>query len=292
MTLNVLTSGFVFGSLYVLVACSMNAMYAPTHVFNFAQGDLIMVSAMVAAVLTETVHLTWFLALLLCMAAAGLIALIEERVAIAALLRRSSSSSGWIITTLGFSIIIENVASKIWGSNPRPVATPPDAGLQVWALHGALISPYDIAVVLLTIAIVLALELLRRTRYGRAVEAVSEDRELARIRGVNPERLTMLAFILGGACAGIAGIVAAPLTLASTSLGPTLLVAGFEVAAVGGVGSNAGSLIAGYVLGLVQAATAAVLAPGYQSLVSYGVLVLALMIRPAGILGKYRARHV
>ena len=292
MSYDVIVEALVFGSIFALVGCGFNVLYRPTTVFNFAQGDLIMVGAIVAAEVTTVMGRPWIVGLAACVAAVAALALVEERVAVTPILRRSSKSFGWIITTLAFSLIVENVVGELWGSDPRSVAVPPGLTLRTHNLHGALISSYDIAVVVITPLIVLGLELLGRTRFGRAVEAVAEDRDAAMLRGIDPVRLTMWAFVLGGGLAGLTGLMAAPLLYASTGMGPQLLLSGFEAAALGGIGSNRGALVAGYAIGFVQAIGASLFAPGYQSLASFMLLLMVLIIRPVGLFGRTVVRDV
>jgi len=140
--------------------------------------------------------------------------------------------------------------------------------------------------------LLVGIERFYRTRTGRAILAMAEDRDSALLRGVDPTRLTRWSFLLGGALAAFAGVMAGPLLLASLTLGPQLLLKGFAAVAAGGVGNNKGALIAGVILGLAESAGGAMLAPGYQLAVVFGVLLIILMIRPHGLFGKQAARAV
>lgn len=292
LTLDVLVQGFVFGSIFALIGCGFNVLYRPTRVFNFAQGDLVMIGAMIAAVFTTVLHGPWVLGLLMSVVVVAAAALLEDRVAVTPILRRSSTSAIWIITTLAFSIVAENIVGKVWGPNSRPVALPPGLSLSTHNLDGALISSFDIAVVVITLVLIIGLELLGKTKYGRGVAAVAEDRDAAMLRGINPTVLTAWSFALGGGLAGLTGLLVGPLLLAGTGLGPQLLLSGFEAAALGGIGSNRGSLLAGYAIGLVQAMGSALFAPGYQSLASYLLLLVVLLVRPVGLFGRAEVRDV
>jgi branched-chain amino acid transport system permease protein len=289
---NIISQGLTNGSIYALVGCSFNLIYRPTNVFNFAQGDLVMLGAMFAATAITVLSAPWFVGLVVVVVLTAAVALIEERVAISPVLRRSASSITWVITTLAFSIIIENIVGKFWGANPRPVKAPPGVSLKSWHVHGALVSPYDIFLFVIVLFIVLGLESFGRTRQGRAIAAVAEDRDAAMLRGIDPRKLTMWSLIAGGAVAGLTGLLAAPLYEAGTGLGAQLLIAGFEAAAIGGVGSYWGCLPAGYAIGLVEAFGASQFAPGYRSLASFLLLLVVLLVRPQGIRGDRELRHV
>lgn len=284
--------GITFGSLYGLVAISFNIIYRPTNVLNFAQGELVMLGAMVAAVLLATGALPWSGALLVAILACALLALLEERVAVAPVLRRAPHSTVWIISTLAFSIVVVDVAGKVWDQTPRLVPTP--AGLsmirQQWG--PVAFTTYQVGLILLVIVITVGLQRFYRSRTGSAIKAVAEDRDAALLRGIDPNRLTRLSFILGGAVAAVAGVLAGPLLYASIDLGPALLLKGFAAAAIGGIGDMRGALLAGYVVGASEAVAATTLSPGLQESIVFAVLLLVLMIRPVGLFGSATARRV
>lgn len=289
---DLIVNGVVAGSLYALVAMGFNILYRPTNVFNFAQGDLVMLGAMVCASAMALWSLPWFAGAALALAAVGVLGLIEERIAVAPVLRRSASGHAWVITTLAFSMIIANLVGRIWGPDPIAVRPPPPLTTDTFELFGANVSSYQIALVVATVALVAGVESFYRTRAGKAVMAVAEDREAALLRGIAPESLSRWSFLFGGAVAALAGVLAAPLLYASTGLGPSLLLKGFATAAVGGIGSNRGALIAGYVIGLVEAVAAVLLSPGYQMAATFAVMLVVLLIRPQGLFGRPEARAV
>jgi branched-chain amino acid transport system permease protein len=169
---------------------------------------------------------------------------------------------------------------------PEPLST------DSFDLLGANVSSYQIAVVVVTMALVLAVEAFYGTRAGKAVLAVAEDRDAALLRGINPNRLSSWSFFLGGGIAALTGVLAAPLLYASTGLGPSLLLKGFAAAAVGGIGNNRGALIAGYIIGIAEALAAAALSPGYQLASTFAVTLVILLIRPHGLFGRAEARSV
>ncbi len=292
MDLDVVVRGLTAGSLYVLVAVGFNILYRPTKVFNFAQGDLVMLGAMFAASLLNRLALPWYAAAALAAAGVAAIALIEERIAVTPILRRSAGSTGWVITTLAFSLVIANVVGHIWGPDPLSVKPPPPLSLDSFEVAGARLSSYHIAIVILAVLLVFGVEWFYRTLSGKAVLAVAEDRDAALLRGIDPERLSRWSFLVGGAFAALTGVLAAPLLYASTGLGPSLLLKGFEAAALGGIGNNLGALLAGYVLGIAEAGGAELLSPGYQDALTFALVLALLLLRPQGLFGRPRARVV
>lgn len=289
---DILARGIVAGSLYALVAVSFNILYRPTNVFNFAQGELVMLGAMVFASLATVMGLPWYVALVVTMVCVGLLTLLIERVAVAPVLAKAQHGTAWVITTLAVSLIIANGVNRIWGPDPIVVRPPALLSTDTFSLAGMTVSIYQIFLVLLTIVLVLGIEQVYRTRHGKAVLATAEDREAALLRGINPSRLSQWSFLLGGAFAGLTGILAAPVLYASTGLGPVLLLKGFAAAALGSIGNNRGALIAGYLIGVTEAMGASLLSPGYQEAVVFLLVLGVLLIRPHGLFGRPFARTV
>ncbi len=291
MDLDIIPNGLAAGSLYALVAVGFNVLYRPTNVFNFAQGDLVMLGAMIAASAIAA-GLPWFVALLAAAALVGVVGLAENVVAVAPVVRRSSASHAWIISTLAYSLIIDNLVGHVWGPDPIRVDPPWPFSLASFTVGGMRTSSYQIALIVLTGVMVLLIEQFYRTRAGKAVRAVAEDRDAALLRGIDPDRLSRWSFFLGAGFAALTGLLAAPTMYASTQLGPSLLVKGFEAAAVGGIGNNRGALIAGWILGLAEAFGGSLLSPGYQAASTFVLLLVILLIQPRGLFGQPEARNV
>lgn len=291
MDLNTIVSGLVAGSLYALVAVSLNMLYRPTNVFNFAQGEIVMIGAMTAATALGG-GLPLPVAMVIGCASGAIVGALEERLAVMPVLRNSQHSAGWVISTLAVSLIITNLAVHLWGPDPVPLPPIWPFSVQTLPISGVRLSSYQIAVVVFTIAVVFVVERFYRTREGLAILAIAEDRDAALLRGIDPDRLRLWSFALGGGLAALAGIVAAPILYASTGLGPLLLLKGFEAAAVGGIGSNKGSLIAAYILGLSEAIGSNLLSPGYQQASTFVIFLVILLIRPQGLFGTVEARRV
>jgi len=292
MDLDTLVHGLIAGSLYALVAVSFNIVYRPSNVFNFAQGELVMLGAMVFASATSLIGLPWIAAFAVTLAAVGVIGLIEERIAVAPLLARAQTGTAWIITTLAVSLIISNLVGRVWGPDPILVRPPAPLSMETLDIGAVRVSSYEIALVIVTILLVVIVEGAYRTLQGKAVMAVAEDRDAALLRGIDPGRLSRWSFFIGGAFAAMTGIIAAPILYASTSLGPDLLLKGFAAAALGSIGNNRGALLAGYIIGVTEAIGAALLSPGYQEAVIFVVVLAVLLVRPEGLFGRPRARTV
>jgi branched-chain amino acid transport system permease protein len=291
--LALIVSGLTQGSLYAMAAVGLNIAYKPTNVFNMAQGDLLMLGAMFAAGVMGGWHWPWLVGAAFVMLAVGALALLEERVAVAPLLRNAAQHHGWIISTLAFSIIIVNASDRIWGADSRYVPPIPGTSADTTRLGALTFSTAQLAVIVLAIGSIAAIEwFYRATMMGKAVNAVAEDRDGARLNGINPLHLTLGSFVAAGMYSAFTGAVAAPLVMASTSLGLMLLVKGFMALAIGGVGSNWGALIAGLLIGCVESLSSITLTPGYRQLMLLIVLLVVLLIRPFGLFGRPATREV
>lgn len=292
MWLDTIVTGLTAGSLYGLVAVGFNILYRPTKVFNFAQGDLVMLGSMGGALLLTQWHWPWWAALAATMLAIAAVALLEERVAVAPLLKRSSHGTAWIITTLAVAMIIVNIVGKVWGPDPIVVSAPAPLSTAMLPIDGVSVSSYQIALIVLTLVLVLAVERLYRSLWGKAAMAVAEDRDAALLRGIDPRSIARWSFALGGAFAALTGMLAAPVLNASTLLGGMLLLKGFASAAIGGLGSNRGALLAGYLIGIAEAFSALWLSPGYHNGVILALVLGVLLLRPGGLFSSLEARTV
>lgn len=292
MIADILVSGVPLGCLYALVAVSYNVMYRPTNVFNFAQGELVMLGALITASLLNHGGIVWPLAVLAAMIIVGLTALVEETVAVSPILKRASSGVTWVITTLAFSLIVTNLVGKYWGADPIFASAPWPLSTDPITIRGVQVSSYQIALVAITAAIVLAVESLYRTRTGKAILAVAENRDASLLRGIDPIFLSRWSFAAGGALAAATGYLAAPLIPTSPALGVAFLVKGFAAAALGGLGNNIGALIAGMIIGITEAIGSEFFSAGYQQTTIFAVVLAILLIRPQGLFGVMGARTV
>ncbi|MEO3997307.1 branched-chain amino acid ABC transporter permease [Mesorhizobium sp. CAU 1732] len=291
--LALLVNGIAIGSIYAMVGVGLNIAYKPTNVFNLAQGEFVMLGAMLGWVLMTQFSVGWVVGSAVIMLAMGLLGAFEERVAVAPHFKAGSHHHGWLISTLAFSIIIINIADQVFHADPRFVPPIPGLSLDTRFLGPISFNTHQLAVVAVVVLSIFIVEhIYRKTLVGKAISAVSEDRDGARLNGINPFHLTMLSFMAGAAYCAFAGILAAPLVLASTSLGLLLLVKGFMAMALGGVGSNWGTLLGGIFIGCIESLSSIMLTTGYRQLLLLAVLLLVLLIRPFGLFGSAPGRTV
>lgn len=291
--LSLTVDGIALGAIYAMVGISLNIAYKPTNVFNLAQGEFVMLGAMLSWVAMSGFGLPWILAAVAVLALLAIFGMFEERIAVAPHFRAESHHHGWLVSTLAFSVIIINIADKFFRPEPQFVAPVPGTSTMTQSLGPISYNTHQIAVVVLVVASIVALDwFYSRTLVGKSISAVSEDQEGARLNGINPLHITMLSFGAAAAYSAAAGLLAAPLMLASTSLGLILLIKGFMAMAVGGVGSNWGTLLGGLMIGCIESLGSLYFSSGTRQLVLLAVLLAILLLRPQGFFGKPMGRAV
>lgn len=285
-------SMLVYGGLYAMVAMSFNVMYQPTNIFNFAQGSVVVIGALIASSLLAG-HVPWLVALAAGMLAGGVLAILIDLVAIRPVLKRDAASHSWLITTLAVSLILDDLMGKIWGGEARlvPYPEPFSPSFIVRSGSGGL-SSYSFVLILVPFVVLGVLTLLYRTRMGRAVKAIAEERPGALLRGIDPVSLTRWSWFLGGLIGAAAGILASPVMFASVTLGPMLLIKGFMCVAIGGVGSNKGALAAGYIIALAEGLMAARVSQSLVPVATFAVLLVVLLIKPRGLFAEKEVKRV
>jgi branched-chain amino acid transport system permease protein len=282
----------VYGGLYAVIGMSFNVMYLPTNIFNFAQGSVVVVGALFVSTLLA-MNVPWLVALAAGMLAGGLLAVVIDYVAVKPVLRRDAASHSWLITTLAVLLVLDEVMGKVWGGEARLVPYPwPFSAAYVVRLGGAGLSSYSFVLIAAPFVVLGVLAVALRSRTGRAVRAVAEDRPGALLRGIDPAALTRRAWFIGGIIGAFAGVLAAPVMFASVTLGPVLLIKGFMTVAIGGVGSNRGAIVGGYLIALAEGLMAARVSSDLSALGTFVVLLLVLLVRPRGIFAEAEVKRV
>lgn len=279
--LQYLLSGLTLGSVYAMVGLSLTIVFNATGVVNFAQGELVMVAGLVAAS-TVSQGLPLIVAAVIAIAAGALAAEAAYLVTVAPIRRPSLFSL--ILVTLGVAIVTRSVAQLAWGTEAR--ALPPFTRGESIDVLGASVTPQAIWVMAGTVVTMACLYLFfSRTRAGQAMLACSESREAAALVGIDVRWVAAGAFALGGALAGLAGVLVTPITSAVFSVGVTYTLAGFAAAVLGGFGSAPGVVVGGLVLGTLESFAGGLVSSGYREVVPLAALVLVLMVRPGGLFG-------
>ncbi|MFE7244047.1 branched-chain amino acid ABC transporter permease [Streptomyces sp. NPDC057580] len=285
--MTLLWGGLALGAVYALVAIGYNIVYISAKTFNFAHAQLMMVGAFVAYSGLVDWRVTTLLVLLIAGIAVAVLAAVEHLVAI----RPVRDTHNILVTTLGASIFIDGAAQLIWGS--QPLSVPFFAGDEAVTLLGGRVYPAELFLIALAVGLVVALvQFSRRSMTGLALLGMSEDCEAAQLRGVNVRAMAFGAFVAAGALAGLLGVFVGPKTFAVSTLGAALALKGFVALAIGGFGSMEGTLVGGLIVGLAEALAVRHLGSEYANLTVFLILVLVLLVRPAGLFVRAKERMV
>ncbi len=270
------------GSIYALTAIGFTIVYNCTQVVNFAQGEFVMLGAMIAAVLVATMHLSLPLAVVIAVLASGIVGYLLA----GSLLRplRTGAPITLIIITVGASILLRGLAMMLWGKDPLPL--PAFSGDRTVQIAGASLQVQSLWVFGVTAVLVVLLMLFYRyTLLGRAMRACASCKPGAKLVGINTNRMAMLSFMLGGAVGAVGGAVIAPITMAQHDMGTMLGLKGFCAAILGGLGNFSGGIVAGLTLGILEAMGAGFVSSGYKDAIAFIILLIILFARPQGVFG-------
>lgn len=285
--LNTLVTGLATGALYAIVAMVFNIMYSTSKVLSLTTGHMAMLGGVFGAWMITGLGLPWWLALPMTLLAGAVFGWLTETIAIRRVLAFGDDHL-WVLSTLALGTIVQHLMALWWGTEPKPFPRliPQDFSAGPWDQKYWL--PMAVAAAM---AIGLAV-FYKRTMLGRVFTAVSEDPFAARARGIAVERVRALSFAMAGALGALAGFAAGQLTYAFFALGMWLTLSGFIALAAGGLGSNLGALVGGVLLGLLSAFGTYFFGAEYQHTVSVGILLVVLLVKPAGLFGKSVVRTV
>lgn len=281
-----LISGIRLGSIYAIIALGYTMVYGIAKMLNFAHGDVIMIGAYSAFVALYRANLPLPIALIISIIICTLLGVIIERLAYKPL--RQASSLAVLITAIGVSYFLQNLALLIWGSAAKIFPTILDYG-SINLFNDQLKLSYQMLITI-TVCIVIMILLnlfIKKTKIGKAMRACSEDKEAAALMGINVDNIISLTFAIGS---GLAAIAALLLCAAYPTVTPTLGsmpgIKAFTAAVIGGIGSIPGALLGGLLLGVIEIIVKAYGLSELTDAIAFGVLILVLLFTPTGLLGK------
>jgi branched-chain amino acid transport system permease protein len=282
MFLQQLVNGVTLGAVYTLLALSFSIVMGILGILNLAIAELFMIGGYLGFAVIAA-HLPLPLAVAAGMAGAALLSVVIEKVGYEPL--RDAPAVTPMLSTLGFSIILQNVATNVWGSDPFQL---PDE-LLVGRITLGPVSVGDIQLVVLgaTVGLVAIIAyIVQRTSIGRALRATAENRDVARLLGVSGSRITLIAFMMSGALAGAAGVlIALHYAVITPYVGVEIGLKAIAVMVIGGTSRIWGALIAGPLIGIAEVLTVAYGGSQVRDFVVYGFMILILLFRPQGLLG-------
>ena len=279
-----LMNGLRTGSIYALIALGYTMVYGIAKMINFAHGDIIMVGAYTLYIGIALLHLPVIAAMLLTAVVCSVLGVLIEKIAYKPL--RNAPPLAVLITAIGMSYFLQSVALLIFSSTPIPFKSVINLdSVQVGSVN---ISGITIVTLVVTTVIMVALTLfINKTKAGSAMRAVSEDRGAAELMGINVNGTISMTFAIGSALAAVAGILyICPYQSLRPPLGALPGIKAFVAAVLGGIGSVPGAMLGGIVLGLIESLSKAYISTELADAIVFGVLVVVLLVKPSGLLGK------
>ena len=288
--LSYLLNGISLGSVYAIIALGYSMVYGIAKMLNFAHGDVIMIGAYMSFCAIQYWSLPPILAILLAIVVCTMLGIVIERMAYKPL--RQATSLSVLITAIGVSWLLQNIALLIWGANPKSFS--PIVGRGSVQFGGLQITHVTLVTIVACVVIMAALTLFTsKTKLGTAMRAVSEDKGAAQLMGINVNTTISMAFAIGSALAAIAGVLlcsAYPMLVPTTGSMPGIKA--FTAAVFGGIGSIPGAMLGGILLGIIETFCRAYISMELSDGIVFAVLILVLLVKPAGLLGKQTREKV
>ena len=287
-----LINGISLGSIYAVIALGYTMVYGIAKMLNFAHGDVIMIGAYVVYLASVKAGLHPLIAVVVSMIACTILGITIEKIAYKPV--RQSTSLAVLITAIGVSYFLQNMALAIFGANPinfTSVVSVPAIKL----FDGQIvISGEASTAIVVSLLIVIALSLfIKKTKSGKAMLAVSEDKGAAQLMGINVNQTISLTFAIGSALAAVAGaLYCSAYPILSNTTGAMPGIKAFTAAVFGGIGSIPGAMIGGILIGVIEILGKAYISTQLADAIVFGVLIIILMVKPTGILGKKTSEKV
>lgn len=279
-----LVNGLILGSVYALLALGYTMVYGIIKLINFAHGDIYMMGAFIGYYMINTLHLNFFVTLVLTMVITATLGVVIEFLAYRPL--RHSTRIAALITAIGVSFLLEYTMVFFVGADAR--SFPQALKVVKYSLGPVTVTNVQLIILVISILLMLALQfIVKQTKMGKAMRAVSVDSDAAELMGINVNSTISFTFALGSALAGAGGVL---IGLYYNSINPlmgmTPGIKAFIAAVLGGIGIIPGAALGGFLIGLLETFSVAIGLSSYRDIVVYAVLIIILLIRPAGLLGK------
>lgn len=284
-----LVSGLALGSMYGLLALGFYVTYAVSRTVNFAQGSAMMLGAVLAYTFAVTLRWPFVPAALLALALCGVYGLLVELAAVRPFARRGSNA--WLMATVALGIVADNTVLFTFGKEPRGFSVP-------WAqgtvqIGGLSLSLLQLLIPAVGLALAAALSFFsRKTKHGKAMLAVVQNPDAARLMGINVPLAIALSYAASATFAGAGGMMIAPLFNVHSDMGTLFGLKAFAVAILGGITSAWGVMLAGLIFGVTESLITALLGSAYTQILSFALVIAALALKPDGLFGRAEVRKV
>jgi len=278
-------SGLAIGSMYALVALGHVLIWNAMGILNFAHGEMVMVGAFLGLTFHIILRLPYWLSFGFVAVSGAVIGSVIRRSVYYYMFRKRASGENFLIASIGMSVFLINIAIIIWGS--MGFGFPDVFGRKPINIAGTNILPRNLWILGIGVLIMFALNwFLRQTQLGTAMRAVAQDKETASVMGINVDALDTLTFALASALGGVAGILLAPAFLVTTAMGQSVGLKAFTAAIIGSFQSLPGAIIGGLSVGVIENLASAYISSAYKDATAFVILLLVLIVRPTGLLGK------
>lgn len=276
-------SGITTGAVYAVIALGFTLLFNATGLINFAQGEFVMLGALILISLWKVLELPLIVAFALAVSLVALMGVVMERLALRTV--RKPHPIVMVIITIGVSILLRGVGMLTWGKDAHSVE--PFTRHAPLELHGATLLPQSLWILGIVLIVVVGLQFFfKRTLMGKAMEACAISKKAAWLLGIPSEKMVLAAFAMSAAMGGVAGVLIAPITMSSYDMGTMLGLKGFCAAMLGGLGSVLGAVLGGLLLGVIESFGVGLVASGLKDVLAFVILLLILYARPSGLLGS------
>ena len=285
--LQLLANGLVIGAFYALSALGLTLVFGLMRVVNFAHGELYMVGGLLGWALTDLAGFNFFITLAVVIFALAVGGYLIDRLLMARV--RGQGEEPTILLTIGLSIFLTNTALLVVGTAPEKVISP--FASKPLFLGPVVITQSRLMLVAISAALILAVHLLiQRTTLGRSMRATFQDSMAAQLSGIRTAHVYGFTFALGAALAGAAGMLLGSIYVAQATIGDVVSLKAFVVVILGGMGSFAGAIVGGLILGVSEAFWGGYMSSGYVDAIGFGLVIAMLLVRPYGLFGKIAER--
>jgi branched-chain amino acid transport system permease protein len=282
-------TGLGLGSMYGLIALGFHVTYVVSNTVNFSQGSAVMLGAVLGYTFAVTLGWPLPLAVAMSLLICALFGLVIERTLVRPFVDRGSNA--WLMATVAGGIVLDNLVLFTFGKEPRRF--PAVLSTNPIEIFGAGVYPLQLVIPVVGLAIAFVLQVaIQRTRRGKALLAVVQNSDAARLMGINVRAAVAISFMISTALAGLAGVLIAPLFNVHSDMGTLFGIKAFAVAILGGITSAWGVMLAGLAYGLIEALVTAFLGSVYTQIVAFSFVILALVILPNGFFGRAAVNKV
>ncbi len=282
-------NGLIIGGAYALIGIGLTLILGIMNVVNFAHGELYMLGAYVVYTMTVLLGVNFFVGVIVAIIVVSVLGLIIEKTILHPLRDRSPDMS--MLALIGVSIFLQNAARFIWSPVPQSIDHP--FALMAHSLGPIRITELRLFAAFTALVLIVGTHyLVQKTRFGKAMRATFQDKEVAAMFGIRVDIVFSFTFAFGAALAAVSGTLLGSMFIVNPTMGDFAIVKAFAVVILGGMGSFPGAILGGLILGVTENLGAAYISSGYKDVIAFGLIILILILKPSGLFGKKSKRKI